>query len=70
MGEEADSVAESIVEFANYLQASGLDVKFSVVGFSVSGEINGGINFTNAQALSTYLTVKPELTEQIRFCRT
>lgn len=55
MGEEADSVAESIVEFATYLQQSGLDVKFSVVGFSVSGDINGGINFTNAQALSTYL---------------
>ena len=55
MGEEADSVAISIIEFANFLQASGLDVKFAVVGFSVSGRINGGINFTNAQTLSSYL---------------
>lgn len=55
MGQEADSVAKSIIDFATYLQASGLDVKFAVVGFSVSGDINGGINFTNAQTLSSYL---------------
>ncbi len=55
MDQEADSVAASIIEFANFLQASGLDVKFAVVGFSVSGDINGGINFTTAQKLSTYL---------------
>ncbi|QQS37776.1 MAG: VWA domain-containing protein [Ignavibacteriales bacterium] len=55
MDQEADSVAASIIEFANYLQTSGLDVKFSVVGFSVSGTINGGINFTSAQTLSNYL---------------
>ncbi len=55
MDQEADSVAASIIEFANYLQSSGLDVKFAVVGFSVSGDINGGINFTNAQTLNTYL---------------
>lgn len=55
MGQEADSVAASIINFANFLQASGLDVKFAVVGFSVSGTINGGINFTNAQTLSNYL---------------
>lgn len=55
MDDEADSVAASIIEFANFLQASGLDVKFAVVGFSVSGDINGGINFTTAQKLSTYL---------------
>jgi hypothetical protein len=55
MDAEADSVAKSIIDFATYLQASGLDVKFAVVGFSVSGDINGGINFTNAQTLSSYL---------------
>ena len=55
MGQEADSVAKSIIDFATFLQASGLDVKFAIVGFSVSGTINGGINFTNAQTLSTYL---------------
>ncbi|MBP9120678.1 MAG: VWA domain-containing protein [Ignavibacterium sp.] len=53
MSEEADSVAASIIEFANYLQASGLDVKFAVVGFD--SYPNGGINFTNAQTLSAYL---------------
>lgn len=55
MSEEADSVAKSIIDFATFLQASGLDVKFAVVGFSVNGDINGGINFTTAQALSAYL---------------
>ncbi len=55
MDAEADSVAASIIEFANFLQSSGLDAKFAVVGFSVSGDINGGINFTTAQKLSTYL---------------
>ena len=30
---EADSVAASIIEFATFLQSSGLDVKFAVVGF-------------------------------------
>lgn len=53
MSEEADSVAAGIIEFANYLQASGLDVKFAVVGYD--GDVNGGINFTNAQTLSSYL---------------
>ncbi len=53
MGQEADSVAISIIEFANFLQASGLDVKFAVVGYD--GGVNGGINFTNAQTLSAYL---------------
>ena len=53
MGEEADSVAASIIEFANFLQASGLDVKFAVVGYD--SYPNGGINFTNAQTISSYL---------------
>lgn len=53
MGQEADSVAASIIEFANYLQSSGLDVKFAIVGYD--SYPNGGINFTNAQTLSAYL---------------
>jgi len=53
MGDEADSVAASIIAFANFLQASGLDVKFAVVGFD--SYPNGGINFTTAQNLSAYL---------------
>ena len=54
MGQEADSVAASIVAFATFLQASGLDVKFAVVGYSY-GYVNGGINFASSAAISTYL---------------
>jgi hypothetical protein len=54
MDQEADSVAASIIAFANYLQASGLDVKFAVVGFGY-GDVDGGINFTSATAISNYL---------------
>ncbi|MBT8382162.1 MAG: VWA domain-containing protein, partial [Ignavibacteria bacterium] len=53
MGEESDSVAASIIEFANFLQASGLDAKFGIVGYSSS--VRGGINFTDAQSISAYL---------------
>ncbi|NNG26671.1 MAG: VWA domain-containing protein, partial [Ignavibacteriaceae bacterium] len=53
MGQESDSVAASIIEFANFLQASGLDAKFGIVGYS-SG-IRGAINFTDAQSISAYL---------------
>jgi hypothetical protein len=56
MYEEADSIAASIIKFANYLQASGLNVKFSVVGQGYSGgEISGGINFTDATTIENYL---------------
>ncbi len=53
MDEEADSIAKSIIDFANFLQTSGLDVKFAIVGYDYG--VNGGINFTNAQTLSNYL---------------
>lgn len=53
MGEEADSVAASIIKFAQKLQASGLDVQFACVGYY--GYVAGAINFTNSQNLETYL---------------
>ena len=53
MSEEADSVANGIIKFANFLQASGLSVQFGIVGYD--GNVNGGINFTNAQNLTNYL---------------
>ncbi|MBZ0199888.1 MAG: VWA domain-containing protein, partial [Ignavibacteriaceae bacterium] len=53
MGEEADSVASSIIKFAQKLQASGLDVQFACVGFY--GNVDGAINFTNSTKLETYL---------------
>ncbi len=53
MGEEADSVAGSIIKFAQKLQASGLDVQFGCVGYY--GDVEGAINFTNAQNLEKFL---------------
>jgi len=53
MGEEADSVAASIIKFAQKLQSSGLDVQFGCVGYY--GDVEGAINFTNAQKLETFL---------------
>lgn len=53
MGEEADSIAASIVKFAKALEASGLDVKFACVGYY--GYVNGAINFTTAAKLEEFL---------------
>ncbi len=55
MNEEADSVASSIIKFSQVLQSSGLNVRFAVVGYDVNGDVNGGVNFTNAQAIEKYL---------------
>jgi len=53
MGEEADSIAASIIKFAQKLQGVGLDVQFGCVGFY--GNVEGAINFTNSQKLETFL---------------
>ncbi len=53
MSEEADSVAASIVDFANFLNASGLDAVYGCVGYD--GGVYGAINFTTANNLSDYL---------------
>lgn len=55
MSEEADSVAASITKFAAYLQASGLNVRFAVVGYDVYGQVAGGVNFTSAEQIDHYL---------------
>jgi hypothetical protein len=54
MDAEADSVAAGILELSNYLQSSGLDVKFAIVGYDVNGNISGAINFTDANTIQTY----------------
>ena len=54
MGQEADSVAAGIIEFAKFLVSNGLNVKFGIVGYS--GSINGAINFTDKDKLEAYLT--------------
>ena len=53
MGQESDSVAAGIIKFANFLQASGLDVRFGIVGYW--GSISGAINFTDAATIEAYL---------------
>jgi len=53
MDQEADSIASSIIKFAQKLQSSGLDVQFGSVGFY--GDVEGAMNFTTAQKLETYL---------------
>lgn len=60
MGQEADSVAYQIVSWINYLQTNRPDLSLNVasVGFSVSGDINGALNFTTVQNLSSYLTTR------------
>ena len=55
MSEEANAVARDILSWAQELTASGLDVQFACVGYSVSGTINGALDFVNASGLSSYL---------------
>ena len=55
MSEEAEAVARDILSWSQLLASSGLNVRFACVGYSVSGTINGGIDFTDAAGLSTFL---------------
>lgn len=55
MSEEANAIARDIVSWANLLENSNIDIRFGCVGYSVSGTINGAINLTDAENLSTYL---------------
>ena len=53
MSEEADAIARDIVNWANLLQNSSLDIRFGCVGYSMWGEISGAINMTDANTIST-----------------
>jgi len=53
MGEEADAIANSIIAFSQALVASGLDVRFGVVGYY--GDVEGAINLTSATNIQTFL---------------
>lgn len=55
MSEEANAVARDIISWSQTLVNSGLDVRFACVGYSVSGTINGGIDFTNSTGLANFL---------------
>jgi len=53
MSEEADSIAARIVDFAQFLASSGLDVRFGCIGYD--GQVNGALNITSHQILAQYL---------------
>lgn len=53
MAAEADAVARDIISWSKTLEASNLDMQFACVGYEC--EINGAINLTDANSLSTYL---------------
>lgn len=53
MSEEADVVARDITAWAKKLEASSLSVRFGCVGYD--GAINGAINITTVDELSTWL---------------
>lgn len=57
MGQEADSVARKIIAFANFLEASGLNVRLGCVGHGRGSDqrVYGALNLTSANALQTYL---------------
>lgn len=54
MSEEADAVAREIIEWSKLL-AQKVDIRFGCVGYSVNGRVNGALNVTNVNALSSYL---------------
>jgi hypothetical protein len=53
MAEEANVIARDITSWATKLAASGLSIKFGCVGYD--GSINGAINLTTVDELSTWL---------------
>lgn len=55
MSEEANAIASQIESWTAMLESSGLNVRFGIVGFSVSGNINGAINMTTANNIKKYL---------------
>lgn len=55
MSQESDAIAKDIISWSETLEDTGLDIEFACVGYSEHGTINGGINLTTAETLSTYL---------------
>jgi hypothetical protein len=53
MGEEADGIANKIIEFVNVVSGAGANVRVAVVGYD--GEVNGGLDFTDAAGVDAYL---------------
>lgn len=57
MGEEANAIARDIIDWAEKLAASSLDVRFGCVGYD--GGINGVLNITTIEDLNEYLSRYP-----------
>ncbi|MCB1047326.1 MAG: VWA domain-containing protein [Calditrichaeota bacterium] len=55
MGAEADAIATSISGFAQYLDSSGLNVRFGIVGYDEYGNISGALDFTTSDSTFIYL---------------
>jgi len=58
MAEEADAVADNIVEYAKYLSAAGLDIRYGCVGYGGSSGTNGvigALNLTDPASINAYL---------------
>lgn len=55
MGEEANTIANDIIAWAQKLQNAGLDVQFACVGYDINGRISGAIDFCDASRLSAWL---------------
>lgn len=70
MSEEADAVARDIIAWAQTLTSAGLDVRFACVGYSVSGRVNGAIDFTTSAGLSTYLNRSSGTNRTVGFAST
>lgn len=55
MSEEANAIARDIIDWAETLASSGLDIQFGCVGYSEYGSINGGIDLGDVDELSDFL---------------
>ena len=53
MSEEADVIARDVISWSNKLASSNIDIKFGCVGYD--GSVNGALNMTDANSLSSYL---------------
>ncbi len=55
MDDEADTIAMQIKNWVHYLNTQNLNINVGIVGYDVSGNISGALNFTDAQTLEYYL---------------
>ncbi len=54
MNQEADSIAFGIIDFVDFLDNSGLNLKVGIVGYY--GNVRGALNLTSASELESFLT--------------